>query len=262
MHRDSMPGAQVGRHCGKRQQLRAFQREALQRLGAGGAVDARPRDLEHPLACLGVEVGHVAEGARGQEVALHVLHAGLDDALLLRIGRRARRNAKAVALGALGVGALHLGVAGAGPGDCALGVVDDDPGEDPVERLEGVAVAGEPGLDRLVADELDVLVAAPRQSHDEEPGLEARPGHHVGHHRAGAEVDLGGFARFEIEATGRRRRGARVDRLQQAPDRGVAPRVAVVPDQGGVNRRPGNAGLHPDGDPLAVIGQTRYAARR
>ncbi|CAI09258.1 hypothetical protein ebA5504 [Aromatoleum aromaticum EbN1] len=123
-------------------------------------------------------------------------------------------------------------------------------------------MAGQPGLDRLVADELDVLVATPGKCHDEEPGLEAGPSHHVGHHRAGAEIDLAGLTRFEIEATSRGRRRARVDRLKQAADRGVAPRVTVVPDQCGMNRSAGNASLDPCGDPLAVIDQTRYAARR
>jgi hypothetical protein len=50
--------------------------------------------------------------AQGQEVALEVFDAGLDDALLLRVMRRAGVDLEAVAFGTLGIGALH----GAGPG--------------------------------------------------------------------------------------------------------------------------------------------------
>ena len=65
--------------------------------------------------------------ARGQEVALDVLDAGLDDALLLRDRPADTDRSETVALGALGVGALHQRIGATGAGDRALGVVDDQP---------------------------------------------------------------------------------------------------------------------------------------
>ena len=76
-------------------------------------------------------------------------------------GRAGRVDLEAVALGTLGVGALHERVVHAGPGDRALGVVDDDPRGHGAEPLEGAAVTAEPGRHRLIPDELDVLVARP-----------------------------------------------------------------------------------------------------
>src|SRR5690606_2075438 len=63
---------------------------------AGGAVDAFTGMVRDPLACLAVQVCHVAKGSQRQEVVLHVLHPGLNDAFLLGIGRRARVDAKPI----------------------------------------------------------------------------------------------------------------------------------------------------------------------
>lgn len=75
-------------HAGsQRAQQRLLDGEALERPLAGGAVNAFTGLDQDPFPRLGVEIGEIAEPARRQEVALHVLHARLDDALLGRIGR-------------------------------------------------------------------------------------------------------------------------------------------------------------------------------
>ncbi len=58
--------------------------KALDRPLVGGAVDAQVGDLGEPGGELLVEVLQIPEHPAGQEVALHVLDAGLDDALGLR----------------------------------------------------------------------------------------------------------------------------------------------------------------------------------
>src|SRR6185312_16853531 len=94
---------------------------------ARSTVDASPGLLEHPVARLGVEVGEIAKGAGRQEVAFDVLHSRLDDALLLRIARRASLDLEPIAFGTLGVRALHERIKATGAHDGALGVVDDHP---------------------------------------------------------------------------------------------------------------------------------------
>lgn len=201
----AVPGPQVGRHRGQALEQRSLQRVQRQRLHARGAVHAHPGLVHRPLARLGVEVGQVAEGPRGQEVALDVLDAGFDDALLLRIVRRAGVDLEAVAFGAFGVGPLHQRVVAAGLDDGALGVVDDEALGHAVEPFEGATVAAQPGRTALVPDELDVLVARVAQRHHEGPGA-PRLAVGVGQHRTGAEVDLRGLARGEAQAHGDLRR--------------------------------------------------------
>ena len=67
---------------GQAAQQRFLEREQHQRLLARGAVNAPAGFLQHPVPRLRVQIGQIAEPARGQEVALDVLHAGFDDALL------------------------------------------------------------------------------------------------------------------------------------------------------------------------------------
>ena len=66
----------VGRHQG-----RLFLGEAVDRPLVGRAMDPHIRDRVHPLGQLLVQVDVVDELAPGQEVALEVLHPGLDLAL-------------------------------------------------------------------------------------------------------------------------------------------------------------------------------------
>jgi hypothetical protein len=70
-------------------------------------VHAHTGFLHHPIACLGVKVGKVAELAQRHEAALDVFDSRFDDPLLLRIPRGTGVDLEAVSLGTLGVCALR-----------------------------------------------------------------------------------------------------------------------------------------------------------
>ena len=89
--------------------------------------------------------------ARSPGRSLDVLHRRLHPALLLRVAHRARLDLESVALGALGVGTLHLGVVVARAGDRALGIVDGQAPRHAVEPLERPAVTPDA---REIADQL------------------------------------------------------------------------------------------------------------
>lgn len=102
-------------------------------------------------------------------------------------------DAEAVPFGAFRIGALRDGIVRTGTRDCALGVVNDHARRHRAEPFESAAMAPEPSRDRLVPDEFDELVSREDKRHHERP---CAPEHTVGveQHRAGAEIDLGGFA--------------------------------------------------------------------
>lgn len=244
MDRHLVPCAQIGRNSGQRAHQGPFDLEQGKRRLARRAVDAASGFLHDPVARLGIEIREVAELAQRQEVALHVLDAGFDDALLGRIGRRAGIDAETVPLGAFGIGALHDRVVSARARDGALGVVDDHAGRHGAEPLEGATVATQPGRDRLVPDELDVLMPRECERHYERP--RARE-HAVGirQHRTGAEVDLSRFAGREAQRHGGVGRPVCVDRHDHAIHRRIAAGVAVLAPQGSQDRRAGHALLEP-----------------
>jgi hypothetical protein len=169
-------------------------------------VPAQPRGQRHdPLAQLGVGVGEITELAQDQEGALDVFDARLHAPLQLGFARRTGIDLEAVALGVFAVGALHLGIMGARAGDGALGVVDDQPGGNTGEPLEGAAVAGQPSLYALVPDHLGILVAAEAQSHDEDPALVPLPGSRVHQAWTRPKVHLGRLAGGELQTHCRQR---------------------------------------------------------
>lgn len=246
---DLGPHGQLRRHVRQRREhgLLALG-EARQRLLPRRAVNAVAGLGRDPVLHLAVGVSKIAEFPQGQEAGLHVLYTGLDDALLLRVARRAGVDPEAVAFRAFGVGALDVGLIQAGAGDGALGVVDDEPAGHPAEPLERMAVAGEPGGDGLVANHLDVLVAGETQGHDEEPGLEHFAGGDIGDGGAGPEIHLGGFPRLEVEAHGHLWRLLRLDLAQDAVDRGIAAGIAMPLDQHPMDAGAGDAGGVPLND--------------
>ena len=61
-------------------------------------------------------------------------------------------------------------------------------------------MAAQPGRHGLVAHKLGILVTRPAQGHHEEPCLEYLAGVHIGDKRAGTEINLHRFARFECQA--------------------------------------------------------------
>lgn len=76
-------------------------------------------------------------------------------------------------------------------------------------------MAGQPSGNGLVAHEFGVLMPAPGQGHDEEPGLADFAGVPVGDERTGAEIDLRHFADGEVEHDGGDRCGGD-DALEEA----------------------------------------------
>lgn len=194
VHGDTTPMAEVRGDGGQRVHQRLLNLKTIEWTLARGAVNTATGFLQHPAADLGVQIGEIAELPQGQEVALDVLDAGLDDAPLLGVPRRAGIDEKTVTLRAFPVTALHQGVVIAGADDGALGVVEDDPGGHGPEPRKGARMAAQPGGRRLIPDELDVLVAREAQRHHEAPGALEHPACGVRQKGTGAEVDLGGLA--------------------------------------------------------------------
>ena len=89
-------------------------------------MDAIAGFTEYPVVQLPVGIGQIPELAQRQEVALDVFDARFHPTLFLRIPGCAGIDFEAIALSTFGIGSLHLGVSGTGPGDRALGVIDDD----------------------------------------------------------------------------------------------------------------------------------------
>src|SRR5690606_25312612 len=156
-------------------------------------------------------------------------------ALLLRIVRRTGVDPEAVALGTLGVGALHLRVVHARAGDRALGVIDDEPRGHGAEPLEGAAVATEPGPHALVPDELHVLVTRETQRHHERPGAADLARGRIDQVGTGAKVHLCGLARREGEAHRGLGRLLAADLGDQPAHAGVVPAEPVLALERGVD---------------------------
>ncbi len=205
----------------------------------------------HPGLQLAVRVCQSAELAQGQKAALDIFDAGLDDALLLRIAWRAGIDLEAIAFGALGIGPLHLRLIETGLGDGAFGVVDDDARRHAGEGFECAPVASQPGRHRLIAHELRILMARPGQRHHEEPGLEDFAGMHIGHQRAGAEIDLDRFCRLELQAQRHFRNLQCIELEKETVDRRIAAGVTMIAGECCVNRGALDASCTPLGDLLA-----------
>ena len=225
--------------------------EAGQGLLVGGAVDAVAGGAEQPGAQLRIGVDEVAELAQRDERTLEVLHRRFHPALFFRVAHRTGLDLESVALGALRVGALHLGVVVAGPGDRALRIVDGQALGHAVEPLERTAVTSQPGGDLLVGDDLGVGVTRPRQRHDEDPGAQQLTGARVEDLGTLAEVDLRGLAGVELEHGGDLRVSG-LEACEEAAHRGVRAGEAVAAHQGGVDGGALDALTPPTRDPLAM----------
>ena len=141
----------------------------------------------------------------------------------------------------------------AGPGDGALGIINDHFCRHSVEPFEGTPVTAQPGGDLLVAHQLQILMPAPSQGHDEQPGGKHLPGIDIGELGAGPEIHLRRLARRELDHRG----DLRVGRFQGgkiAAYRGVAALEGVLAHQRLVDRGPVNALLPPVAH-LRLVGQ-------
>ena len=253
---DPRPHGELGGASGKgAQELALGLDEAGQRWLVGGAVHAVAGRAEQPGAKLRIGVDEVAELAKRYERTLDVLHRRLHPALLLRVAHRARLDLESVALGALGVGTLHLGVVVAGAGDRALRIVDGQAPRHAVEPLERPAVTAQPGGDLLVGDDLGVGVTRPSQRHDEDPGAEQLAGAPVDDLRSLAEVDLRRLAGLERQHGGHLRVSG-LKPCEEPAHRGVRAGEAVAAHQSAVDGGALDALTPPTLDPLAMrLGQ-------
>src|SRR5471032_291623 len=224
--------------------------EALERHLAGGSVNAVAGLVHYPSLYLAVGVSQTTELAQGQEASLYKFDARFHDSLFLRIPWRACIDLETVSFCALAVRALYFGLVVTRPGDRTLAIVDDDPGWHAPKCLKGAPMTSQPGCYRLVSDKLDILVARPRQGHDEEPSLVDLAGKRVGHHRPGAEINLRRFGWLELQAQRHVGRVQSVYMQKETIDRGIAAAVSMVANERGVDRRALNPGCSPLGDLL------------
>jgi hypothetical protein len=236
----------------EREQRRAL--EAIEHLEGdllGGAVEAAAGDLEAPAEEMAIAVVEVAEGAAGQGVALDVVDAALFDfPFVLGRARPTGCDEKAVVLGALAIAALDLGIVQGGVHDRGAEIIEHDPPRHPAEELEGGAMQPQPRLDRLVEDELGVLMPTAGQRHHKDPGAAHAAALGIEELAGVAEVHLGLLAGRDFE-----------------PQRGAAP-GGRQPSQEALHRRvaAGEAMLLdeelPDGlafDPTLVQGEHALA---
>src|SRR5579883_1392844 len=201
--------------------------KADERLDLGGAVQAGAGDVERPVTEILVGLVDVAEGAAGKGVAFDVVDAALHLALVLRGGHAAGGDRESVVLGGLPVGALDLGIPEAGAGDGSLEIVDDHPAGDAHEELPGMGMAGNPGLDPLVEDELGVEMAAVGEDDHERPGAAQLTAGRIQEHPRISEVDLSLLARRHLDPDERLRSG-RGYLAEEAEDAGVAPLELIL----------------------------------
>ena len=137
----------------------------------------------------------------GQEVALHILHTRLNDALFGRIRWRTGLDPKAVAFGALRIGALYDRIVHAGAGDGALGVVDDQPIRYSAKPLEGPAMTAQPGRHGLIKHKLQVLMTREAQGHHEAPGAPLAGTRCIREDRTDAEITCAASAGANCKGT-------------------------------------------------------------
>ncbi len=217
----------------------------------GGAVDAIPRRLQDPPPQLGIGVGQGAKLPEGDKAPLDVLDVRFHLPLLLGFSRRTGGDDEAVSLGQLPVGALDRRIPETGPDDGALGVVDDHPGGDTAEKLEGPPVTAQPGIHPLIRNHLGIHVAAEALGHDEDPALDPLAGEGVDDVGTPAEVHLDRLSRLIIQDAGRLH-PAFPEPMDQTAHGRVASREAVLVDQGLMDDGAADAFLDPLADLLFV----------
>ena len=121
-------------------------------------------------------------------------------------------------------------------------------------------MAGQPGGDLLVPDDLGILMPGVTQRHDEKPGRSDLAGVEIDQFGTGAEVDLCGLARCKIKDD--RGFGLIIGQgLHKPPHRRVTAGEAVVAHQGAVDGCAVDPFAHPGLD-LRSIGSHRGAAAR
>jgi hypothetical protein len=223
----------------------------------GGTVDPVAGSGKDPVSHLAVPIGKGAKLPQGDEAVLHVLYSRFHPPLLLWVFRRTGRDEETIGLCRLTVSPLHLGVVETGSRYGALCVVDNELFRYTTEKLEGTAVAPEPGCNRLIPDNLCVLVPAPAKRHDKDPGRDLLSRGRIHDRRPLAKVHLSGLCRLELEDDCRIR-ARLIEALKKPAYRGVASREPVFSHQGLMDGSARDPLLQPAADVLLVGSDKRY----
>jgi len=230
LHAYFFPRSQVVRRRGQRLERGVFRRlEAPERRHLGRAVAALPCRRAAPLQHVGVGLRQRRGYPAAQEVPLDVVDAALFHfPLVFGRPRAARRDEEAIVLGALAVARLDQRVV---PPRClrdaGLEVVDHQPPRHAPEEVQRVPMQPQPGRDGLIEHKFGVLIATPRQRHDEDPGAPECAGLRVGHAPGEPEVDLRLLARLPLHAHRRVGLGRR-EAMHEAVDRGHTAGIAAL----------------------------------
>src|SRR6266508_876746 len=123
----------------------------------------------------------------------------------------------AIMFGTFTVASLDLRVVEKGLSNAGIEVIEHDPAWHAAKESKRVAVERNPGRQALVEDELDVLMAAPRERHHEGPGLARLATGWVAHASSIAEVDLAFLTGGAFDPRGCLGRGG-VQAVQKAVD--------------------------------------------
>ena len=160
---------------GQRQEARLLLGEGVAPRAARGGPGTRPRmgDLGDPAGELRVEVRHRAERAGGEERVAEEADQSLDAALLIAAGHRAGLGGEVVVAGELEHARVEADVIADALEDDALQIVVEDGAGHALEGGEGLDVAAQETLERLVEGEARVARARPRE-HEHEAREQAR----------------------------------------------------------------------------------------
>jgi hypothetical protein len=168
----------------------------------------------------------IGELLAGQKAAFGEVHAIFHFALVLGRAWAVGADQETVVLGLPPIRLAENRVVQVRLEDGRLQVVQDDALRDAAEPLEGVAVAGQPGADLLVEDELGVLMTAVAERHDEDPGATRPAADRVEQRPRAAEIHLRFFARSGVHPH-HRVRSRWLERVHEAADRRIAARIAA-----------------------------------
>lgn len=193
----------------------------------GRPVPARAGHLVHPGVEALVGDPQVDERLAGQEVALDVMHAVFDFALVAGLARGGGADQKAVVQPQAAIGLAQHRVVHQGLQHRRLEIVRHHPVGHAAEALEGAPMQANPGRRLLIEDELGVLVAAEAQGRHERPGWARAAAVRVVQWPDRAKVDLQLFARRAVDAH-HRVRGDRAQAMHVAAHGRVAAGIAVV----------------------------------
>src|SRR6478609_5621930 len=177
-------------------------RKDLERSAARRSVDARSGNLAYPARKLAVHCLQLLVEATAQEVVLHVLHAGLDLAFLLRCARRRWVDPEAIVASELSVAPIQFRQAAHAKRRAnhrGLQVVRYDHARHTTKTRKRSLVKFEPCRCALVEDHLAVLMTAVAQNHHENPRLARHPRRRIPQFSRISEVHLRYVARLRLD---------------------------------------------------------------